>query len=222
MGRYLIICRYFFAVGIAFGFAKKGDGSAALAAVVGYVVLEGVFQAMAPVVLGPVVDDAAAEINFGVFGGIVVGVVTAKLWERFHRTKLPDWLGFFSGRRLVPILVAAASVILGVILSFVYPVFDRGLTALGESVADQGVLGGGIYGFINRLLIPLGLHHIINSIVWFQVGDFGGTRGDIPRFFAGDPSAGAFTTGFFLIMMFALPAAALAIWHEARPENKKW
>lgn len=211
-----------FAVGISFGFARKGDGSTALAAVVGYLVITEVFTVMSPLVLGTEeVNGAPPEINFGVLTGIVIGLTTALLWQRFHRTKLPDWLGFFGGRRLVPIITAGAAIVLGVLMAFIYPLFDRGLTAVGEGVADNTVVGSGIYGFLNRLLIPLGLHHILNSIVWFILGDYNGAHGDLNRFFAGDPTAGVFMTGFFPIMMFALPAAALAIVHEARPSQKK-
>ncbi|WP_220433278.1 PTS transporter subunit EIIC [Kocuria coralli] len=210
-----------FAVGIAFGFAKKGDGSTALAAVVGYLVLLAVFDAMAPVVLPESPDGEPPVINYGVLAGIFIGLITAKLWERFHRTKLPDWLGFFGGRRLVPMMVAGVAVVLGVVMAFPYPLFANALTWAGETVADNAVLGGGIFGVVNRLLIPLGLHHLWNFFPWFQLGDFEGAHGDIFRFLAGDPSAGIFTTGFFPIMMFALPAAALAITHEARPENRK-
>ncbi|MEV6005184.1 PTS transporter subunit EIIC [Streptomyces sp. NPDC051976] len=212
-----------FAVGIAIGFAKKSDGSTALAAVVGYLVLDGVFTAMSPIVLRGRTDTTGAQavVNFGVFGGIVIGLLTAALWQRFHRTKLPPYLGFFSGRRLVPIISAVTALLVGVAMSFAYPLFNRGLTAVGSAVADNSVVGGGIYGAANRLLIPLGLHHILNSVVWFIIGDYKGTHGDINRFFAGDPQAGIFMTGFFPIMMFALPAAALAIWHEARPEKRK-
>lgn len=211
-----------FAVGLAFGFAKKGDGSAAMAGLVGYLVLLGVFEAMAPIVLGaPAEGVEAPVINYGVLGGILVGLIAAKLWERFHRTRLPDWLGFFGGRRLVPIMTAGVCVILGVAMAFVYPLFDAALTWVSDGVSQNAVLGGGIYGVANRLLIPLGLHHILNTPLWFQLGDFNGANGDIFRFFAGDPSAGIFTTGFFPIMMFALPAAALAIYHEAKPEKKK-
>ncbi|NHU85552.1 PTS transporter subunit EIIC [Kocuria sp. JC486] len=210
-----------FAVGIAFGFAKKGDGSTALAAVVGYLVLTNVFDAMAPVVLGPGTEEEPPVINYGVLAGILVGFITAKLWERFHRTKLPDWLGFFGGRRLVPMMVAVVCLVLGVLLAFPYPLFSSFLTWAGETVAENDVLGGGVYGVANRLLIPLGLHHLLNFFPWFQLGDFNGSHGDIARFFAGDPAAGTFMTGFFPIMMFALPAAALAITHEAKPENRK-
>lgn len=160
-----------FAVGISFGFARKGDGSTALAAVVGYLVITEVFKVMSPLVLGTAeVNGKVPEINFGVLTGIVMGLTSALLWQRFHRTKLPDWLGFFGGRRLVPIITAGAAIVLGVLMAFIYPLFDRGLTAVGEGVADNDVVGSGIYGFLNRLLIPLGLHHILNSIVWFILG----------------------------------------------------
>ncbi|WP_083955879.1 PTS transporter subunit EIIC [Tersicoccus phoenicis] len=212
-----------FAVGIAIGWARKADGSTALAAVVGYLVLAGVFKVMSPIVLAgqKATDGTQAVINFGVLGGIVVGLVAATLWQRFYRTKLPDYIGFFGGRRLVPILTAVATLVIGVVLSLVYPLFNTGLTAVGNAVQDNAVIGGGIYGVLNRLLIPLGLHHIINSVVWFLIGDYNGVHGDLNRFFAGDPNAGLFMTGFFPIMMFALPAAALAIWHEARPSQRK-
>lgn len=211
-----------FAVGISFGFARKGDGSTALAAVVGYLVLTSVFTAMAPLVLGPAPEGGKEPvINYGVLAGIVMGLTSALLWQRFHRTKLPDWLGFFAGRRLVPIITAVAAIVIGVVMALIYPFFDRGLTAVGEAVSENAVVGSGVYGFLNRMLIPLGLHHILNSIVWFIIGDYEGASGDLNRFFAGDPTAGVFMTGFFPIMMFALPAAALAIWQEAKPAQKK-
>lgn len=213
-----------FAVGISFGFAKKGDGSTALAAVVGYLVLANVFEVMSPVVLSgdaTAVDGEKPTIDYGVLGGIIIGLTSALLWQRFHRTKLPDWLGFFGGRRLVPILTSLAALVIGVVLALVYPFFDKGLSGIGTAVSDNTVIGAGIYGVLNRLLIPFGLHHILNSIVWFILGDYDGAHGDLNRFFAGDPSAGVFMTGFFPIMMFGLPAAALAIWQEAKPGQKK-
>ncbi|WP_067814319.1 PTS transporter subunit EIIC [Nocardia inohanensis] len=212
-----------FAVGIAIGWAKKADGSTALAAVVGYLAFNGVTKAMSPIVLEGKTDTKGAQllVNFGVLGGIVMGLTSAILWQRYHRTQLPDYLGFFSGRRLVPILTACAAVVIGVAMSFIYPPFNSGLTWLGNTVADNAVAGGGIFGFANRMLIPLGLHHILNSVVWFIIGDYDGKHGDIARFLAGDPTAGTFMTGFFPIMMFGLPAAALAIWRHARPEQKK-
>jgi N-acetylglucosamine PTS system EIICBA or EIICB component len=212
-----------FAVGIAIGWAKKADGSTALAAVVGYVVLAGVFKAMSPVVLAGQTDSNGdqALINFGVLGGIVTGLIAAMLWQRYYRLKLPDYLGFFGGRRSVPIIIAVVMIFVGVLMSFIYPLFNKGLTSLANAVDANTVIGGGVFGTANRLLIPLGLHHIINSVVWFILGDYNGVHGDLNRFFAGDPSAGTFMTGFFPIMMFALPAAAMAIWHEARPAQRK-
>jgi PTS system N-acetylglucosamine-specific IIC component len=110
---------------------------------------------------------------------------------------------------------------LGVLLSFVYPAFSGGLTSFGAFVSSNDIWGGFLYGTANRLLIPVGLHHILNSMMWFVIGDYNGATGDLHRFFAGDPTAGSFMTGFFPIMMFALPAGALAIWHEAKKSQKK-
>jgi PTS system N-acetylglucosamine-specific IIC component len=216
-----------FAVGIAIGWAKKSDGTTALAAVVGYMVMYEVFKIMSPIVLAGVKDANGdqATINFGVLGGIVMGLVAATLWQRFHRTKMPDFLGFFSGRRLVPILTAVAGLVIAVLMSFVYRYFDIALTWAGEQVAAQPVIGGGIFGTANRLLIPVGLHQLLNFFPWFQLGSVNGPHGvvsgDIARFLAGDPTAGTFMTGFFPIMMFALPAGALAIWRHAKPKNRK-
>ncbi|HEX4357794.1 MAG TPA: PTS transporter subunit EIIC [Pseudonocardia sp.] len=212
-----------FAVGIAIGWARKADGSTAMAAVVGWLVLDGVFTAMSPLVLPGKLDSSGkpALVNFGVLGGIVVGLVSAILWQRLYRTKLPTYLGFFNGRRFVPIVVSVTMLVIGVVMSLVYPLFNNGLTWLGTAVNANPVVGGGVFGVANRLLIPVGLHHILNSVVWFILGDYHGAHGDLNRFFAGDPSAGVFMTGFFPIMMFALPAAAMAIWHEARPGQRK-
>ncbi|MEU4443027.1 PTS transporter subunit EIIC [Actinosynnema sp. NPDC050801] len=212
-----------FAVGIAVGFARRGDGSTGLAAVVGYVVLQGVFKAMSPLVLDQPTDPTADPvlIDYRVLGGIVVGLITAVLWQRYHRIKLPPYLAFFGGRRFVPILVAGVIVIVGVLMGLVYPVFAAGLKNVGEAITGSTIVGAGIYGVVNRLLIPLGLHHIVNNVLWFQFGDYEGKTGDIPRFLEGDPTAGTFMTGFFPIFMFALPAAALAIVHTARPGQRK-
>jgi len=216
-----------FALGVAIGMAKKADGSTALAAVVGYLVFKGVGDAMSPFVLGLPAKGATQElINYGVLGGILMGLVAAFLWQKYHRIKLPPYLAFFGGRRFVPILASFAAVVLSVLLSLVYPVFNSGLNSVGTWVTNNSIVGGFVYGTLNRLLIPLGLHHILNSGPWFVIGSYKGTdgviyHGDIARFLHGDPTAGAFMTGFFPIMMFALPAAALAIWHEARPAQRK-
>ena len=216
-----------FAVGVAIGMAKKADGSTALAAVVGYLVFKGVGDAMSPFVLDAPPKGGTQElINYGVLGGIVSGLVAAYLWQRFYRTKLPPYLAFFGGRRLVPIITAVAMMVISVLVSFLYPAFNSGLTNLGQWVTNNDVLGGFVYGTANRLLIPLGLHHILNNPPWFIFGNFTGAdgvvyHGDIQRFLHGDPTAGTFMTGYFPIMMFALPAAALAIWQEAKPVQKK-
>ncbi|PZF84001.1 PTS transporter subunit EIIC [Jiangella anatolica] len=216
-----------FALGVAIGFARKADGSTALAAVVGYLVYDSVSDAMSPHVLDRAAEGETQQlINFGVLGGIIMGLTAALLWQRFYRIKLPPYLAFFGGRRFVPIITAFVAIFIAVGMSFLYKPFDAGLTNLGEWVTENDVLGGGLYGFFNRLLIPLGLHHILNSFPWFQLGEYTTAtgdvvQGDIFRFLNGDPTAGAFMTGFFPIMMFALPAAALAIWQTARPAQKK-
>lgn len=216
-----------FCVGVAIGMARKADGSTALAAVVGYLVFKGVGDAMSPLVNGaPAEGEDQKLVNYGVLGGILCGLIAAKLWERYHRQALPTYLAFFGGRRFVPIITAFATLVLSVLMSLVYPAFDAGLTSVGEWVANNEITGGFVYGTLNRLLIPLGLHHILNSVPWFILGEYTTSsgdvvHGDIARFLAGDPTAGAFMTGFFPIMMFALPAAALAIWQEAKPAAKK-
>jgi PTS system N-acetylglucosamine-specific IIC component len=216
-----------FAIGVAIGMARKSDGSTALAAVVGYLVFKAVGDAVSPFILGTPKAGATQElINYGVLGGIVMGLVSAYLWQRFHRISLPPYLAFFGGRRFVPIVTAVAAIAISVVMGLFYPAFNSGITNLGQWVTNNDVIGGFVYGTLNRLLIPLGLHHILNNPPWFVFGSYttaGGdtVHGDIARFLNGDPTAGAFMTGFFPIMMFALPAAALAIWHEAKPAQKK-
>jgi PTS system N-acetylglucosamine-specific IIC component len=205
-----------FAVGVAIGFARKADGTTGLAAVVGFLV----FYAVYTVVAGyNKVNDSI--VTMGVLGGIVMGVTTAALYGRFHRTKLPSYLAFFGGRRLVPILAGLAAVVNGVVLGLLWPVIGRGFSAFGNWIVAYDTIGAGVYGVVNRLLVPLGLHHIPNSLVWFTFGEYDGKTGDLNRFYAGDPEAGGFMTGFFPIMMFALPAACLAMIHTARPERRK-
>ncbi|MFB6537851.1 PTS transporter subunit EIIC [Streptomyces noursei] len=217
-----------FAVGIAIGYAKKSDGSTALAAVTGYLVFQKVLATftdknlpkVAAVVDGKIVMNEA-PVNAGVLGGVVMGLVVALLYQRYYRKKLPEWLGFFGGRRLVPILSAFAGLVVGIVFGLVWPVLGAGLHNFGEWLVGSGAVGAGIFGVANRALIPVGMHHLLNSFPWLQAGDYQGKHGDIARFLAGDPSAGQFMTGFFPIMMFALPAACLAIVHCARPERRK-
>lgn len=217
-----------FAVGVAIGFARKADGSTALAAVVGYLVMEAVFKTMSPFVLAGDVDQVGgqAQINYSVFGGIVVGLVTAALFDRYHTIKLPPYLGFFGGRRFVPIAVSLAVLVIAFAMSYFYPFFDAGLTGLGKFIGGAGALGAFVYGFANRMLIPIGLHHILNSLVWFIYGSYptadgGIVTGELSRFAAGDPTAGRLTAGFYPILMFGLPAAALAMIHVANWRQKK-
>jgi len=210
-----------FAVGIAVGFARKGDGSTAVAAVVGFFVFTSVIQVFAPLDKLPSYKAGAFELApikwpYSVLAGIVVGIVAALLWQRYHRIKLPAYLAFFGGRRFVPIITAGVMVLLGVIFGLVFHWVDSGIQAVGDAVTASPVVGGGIYGALNRLLIPVGLHQLLNVPIWFI---FDG--GDINNFIAGKMDAGAFTTGFFPIFMFALPAAALAIWQTARPAQRK-
>ncbi|MFF1696658.1 PTS transporter subunit EIIC [Streptomyces sp. NPDC058257] len=217
-----------FAVGIAIGFAKKSDGSTALAAVTGYLVFKNVLATftdpnldkIATVVDGKIVMTEA-PVDAKVLGGVVMGIVVALLYQKFYRTKLPDWAGFFGGRRLVPILSAFAGLLLGIVFGYIWPVLGAGLHNFGEWLVGSGAVGAGIFGVANRALIPVGMHHLLNSFPWFQAGSYEGKSGDINRFLAGDPTAGQFMTGFFPIMMFALPAACLAIVHCARPERRK-
>ncbi|MGW5345391.1 PTS transporter subunit EIIC [Streptomyces sp. NPDC004050] len=217
-----------FCVGIAIGFAKKSDGSTALAAVTGYLVFKNVLATftdsnlptVAKVVDGKIVN-VEAPVNAGVLGGVVMGIIVALLYQKFYRTKLPDWAGFFGGRRLVPILSAFAGLVVGIVFGLVWPVLGTGLHSFSEWLVGSGAVGAGIFGVANRALIPIGMHHLLNSFPWFQAGEYNGKSGDIARFLAGDPSAGQFMTGFFPIMMFALPAACLAIVHCARPERRK-
>ena len=217
-----------FAVGVAIGFARKADGSTALSAVVGYLVMQAVFKTMSPFVLAGELDKAGeqAQINYSVFGGIVIGLLTAWLFDRYHTIQLPAYLGFFGGRRFVPIVVSLASLVVAFAMSYFYPIFDAGLTGLGHFIGGAGALGAFVYGFANRMLIPLGLHHILNSYVWFiygshPSGDGQVVTGELSRFAAGDPSAGLLTSGFYPILMFGLPGAALAMIHVANKKQRK-
>ncbi|MFI9171551.1 PTS transporter subunit EIIC [Streptomyces lincolnensis] len=217
-----------FCVGIAIGFAKKADGSTALAALVGFLVYKNVLTAF-PITEAKVTKgaDVAATYNDPkVFGGIIMGLIAAVTWQRFHRTRLPDWLGFFNGRRLVPILMAFIGTAVGVFFGLVWEPVGDVITNFGEWMTGLGALGAGIFGAINRALLPVGMHQFVNTVAWQEIGSFKDAsgavwHGDLPRFFHGDPTAGQFMTGFYPIMMFALPAAALAITHTARPERRK-
>ncbi|MBB4684668.1 PTS transporter subunit EIIC [Amycolatopsis jiangsuensis] len=210
-----------FAIGIAVGFARKGDGSTAVAAAVGWVVFNKVIQAIAPIDsqqgYKPAWEGSPIHWPYSVLTGIISGIVAALLWQRYHRIKLPSWLAFFGGRRFVPIITAVTMIVLGVLFGLVFKYVDQAINSAGEAVVGSPVVGGGLYGLLNRLLIPIGLHQLLNVPVWFI---FNG--GDIPNFLNNHvQGSGIFQSGFFPIFMFALPAAALAIWQTARPGQKK-
>ncbi|MFD0685292.1 PTS transporter subunit EIIC [Actinomadura fibrosa] len=229
-----------FAVGVAIGFAKKADGSTGLAAVAAYLVFDRVSKTMfahTGQLKGTVVQMVQQEdgslketIGYGlknptqVLGGIVVGLMVALLYQRFYRIKLPSWLAFFGGRRFVPIVSAAAALVLGVVFGLIWPALGGWIDDFGDWITGLGAAGAGIYGVANRLLLPFGLHHILNSLVWFVFGTYQGpdgpVHGEINRYLAGDPHAGRFLAGFFPVLMFGLPGAALAIWRTAAPHRR--
>ena len=216
-----------FALGVAVGYARKSDGSTALSALIGYLVFKGVSTALSPYVLGKPAEGGTQElINYGVLGGLVIGLIAALLYQKYSRIKLPAYLAFFGGRRFVPIITAGMAIIIAVVGALIYPLFDSGLSSVATFVSSSTVLGGFVFGTLNRLLLPLGLHHLLNFPLWFQIGDYTDAsgalwQGDIPRFLHHDPTAGTFTTGFFPIMMFALPGAALAMVHTAKANKRK-
>jgi PTS system N-acetylglucosamine-specific IIC component len=218
-----------FAAGVAVGLARENHGAAALAGVVAYVVAtEGakVLLHLPPEVLSTSEVEQAAwrakEISkLSVPAGILSGIVAGLLYNRFWDIKLPDYLAFFGGRRFVPIVAGFAGVIGAVLFGYGFPWFESGVDNLSQWVVRAGPLGLFLYGVLNRLLLITGLHHILNNIAWFLLGDFNGATGDLKRFFAGDPTAGGFMAGFFPVMMFGLPAACLAMYRNALPERRK-
>ena len=225
-----------FAVGVAYGMSKDKDGSAALAGLVGFLVVTTLLSpgAVAQIKSIAIEDVPAAfgKIN-NQFIGILTGVIAAELYNRFSSVELHKALAFFSGRRLVPIVTSVVTIIVSFILMAVWPVIYGGLVGFGESIVSLGSTGAGIYAFFNRLLIPIGLHHALNSVFWFNVAGIN----DIPNFLGGQGTidaalaagksldqvkgvVGMYQAGFFPIMMFGLPGAALAIYHSAKKENK--
>ena len=218
-----------FAAGVAVGLAKENHGAASLAGVVTYLVAtEGakVLLHLPPDLVSASALEQAAwrakEISkLSVPVGISSGIVAGLLYNRFHAIKLPDYLSFFGGRRFVPIVSGLAGLVFAAAFGLGFPWIETGIDALSHWVLGAGPLGLFLYGLLNRLLLITGLHHIINNIAWFLLGDFHGATGDIKRFFAGDPTAGSFMAGFFPVMMFGLPAACLAMYRNAVPERRK-
>lgn len=218
-----------FAIGVAYGMSKDKDGAAALTGFVGFLVLTTLCSPAAVSMIQKIPADqvpaAFGKIN-NQFVGILVGIISAELYNRFSGVELPKALSFFSGRRLVPILTSFVMILVAFIMMYIWPVIFDGLVNFGEHIQKLGSAGAGVYAFFNRLLIPVGLHHALNSVFWFDVAGIN----DIPNFLGGAQSiaagkaevgiTGRYQAGFFPIMMFGLPGAALAIYHCARPENK--
>jgi PTS system N-acetylglucosamine-specific IIC component len=223
-----------FAIGVAVGFARDGNGAAALAGVACYFVTTNGAQTFMtpPPDIGAGLPEAAAALTAKQWAvglidrlevpvGIISGLIGGHFYNRFATIALPEYLAFFGGRRFVPIASGVAGLLLAAIVGYSYAHISGAIDTASRAVVASGEIGLFVYGALNRLLIVTGLHHIINNAAWFVVGDFEGATGDLRRFFAGDPTAGAFMSGFFPVMMFGLPAACLAMYHEARPERRK-
>lgn len=218
-----------FAIGVAYGMSKDKDGAAALSGFVGFLVLT---TLCSPAVVSMIqqipADKVPAAFNNvkNQFVGILVGVISAEIYNRFSHVELPKALSFFSGRRLVPILISFLMMVVAFVMMYLWPPIYNALVTFGEHIQSLGSIGAGIYAFFNRLLIPVGLHHALNSVFWFDVAGIN----DIPNFLGGQSSieagkatigiTGRYQAGFFPIMMFGLPGAALAIYHCSRPENR--
>jgi PTS system N-acetylglucosamine-specific IIC component len=206
-----------FAVGIAYGLAKNSDGASALSGAVGLLVSKAVYL------------QIDKDLNMGVFIGIIIGVLAGALYNRYHTIKPPEFLGFFGGKRFVPIITALSAIVVGVLAGHFWHYAQGGIDAFSNAIIGLDEIGSFLYGTLNRLLIPLGLHHILNSVFLFQIGEYeyikeGATvvaNGDLHRFFAGDPTAGVYMAGFYITMMFGLPSMALAIYFTTAKEERK-
>jgi PTS system N-acetylglucosamine-specific IIC component len=222
-----------FAVGVAVGFASENHGAAGLAGLVCYVVATKgaeVLMMVPDAVLADVAEagrtaaaaawKAKAITRMSVPVGILSGLIAGFLYNRYHSIRLPEYLAFFGGRRFVPIVTGFAALFLAAIFGAGWPWLSQGLDTLSSSILGAGNFGLFCYGVLNRLLIVTGLHHVINNIAWFIIGDYHGVTGDLKRFFAGDPTAGSFMAGFFPVMMFGLPGACLAIYQSAPKQRR--
>jgi PTS system D-glucose-specific IIB component, Glc family (TC 4.A.1.1.1)/PTS system D-glucose-specific IIC component, Glc family (TC 4.A.1.1.1) len=219
-----------FAIGVALGFTKN-DGVAGLAAAVGYFILTKTVTVVAPLLAGldPAAADFAAQAdkvsNVGVLGGVIAGGIAAYMFNRFYRIQLPEYLGFFAGKRFVPLSTGIVAIAAGVVLAFVWPPIGGAIKAFSHWAAYQNpAMAFGIYGIVERSLIPFGLHHIWNAPFFFEVGEYTNAagqvfHGEIARYIAGDPTAGNLAGGY-MFKMYGLPAAAIAMWHTAKPENR--
>ena len=224
-----------FAIGVAVGIAREAHGAAGLAgAVCFFVTIEGAKALIdvPPEVTAAAADEAARNLTVAVYksaelaklsvpAGILSGLAAGALYNRFFNIALPEYLAFFGGRRFVPIVSGFAGLLGAAVFGLGFPWMEQAIDGASRTIVSLGPIGLFIYGTLNRLLIVTGLHHIVNNIAWFIVGDFAGATGDLKRFFAGDPAAGVFMAGFFPVMMFGLPAACLAMYHSASPERRK-
>lgn len=212
-----------FAVGVALGMAKERDGAAALAGLVGFLVVTTMLSVDTVSLLQSIEPDnvnAAFENVDNAFIGILSGLIAGAMYNRFSHVQLPDFLAFFSGRRLVPIMTAVSMLVATAILFFVWPAIYTALVNFGTAISNLEYIGAGLYGFFNRLLIPTGLHHALNSVFWFDVAGIN----DIGNFWSGEGVkgiTGRYQAGFFPIMMFGLPAAGLAMYHTAKTKRRK-
>jgi N-acetylglucosamine PTS system EIICBA or EIICB component len=221
-----------FAVGVAIGLARENHGAAGLAAVVAYLVTtQGAQVFIAPPATLAALPGQAGSLAVEAFkqnelktltvpAGILCGLLGAAVYNRFYKINLPPYLAFFGGRRFVPIMSGVAALALAAAFGLEWQRLEAGMDALSRAVLAAGPWGLFGYGVLNRILIVTGLHHVINSIAWFVLGDYHGHTGDLNRFFAGDPTAGEFMAGFFPVMMFGLPAACLAMYHTALPDRR--
>ncbi|MGH8237434.1 MAG: N-acetylglucosamine-specific PTS transporter subunit IIBC [Steroidobacteraceae bacterium] len=222
-----------FAIGVAVGLARENHGAAGLASVVGYLVttkgaevLIGVPPEVTADLQGRAVDLATAAYRakelakLSVPAGLINGLLAGWLYNRYSTIRLPSYLAFFAGRRFVPIASGLAGIVLALCFGYGFPALERGMDAMSQAVLASDAFGQFAYGVLNRVLIVTGLHHILNNIAWFLLGDYNGATGDLNRFFAGDPTAGAFMSGFFPVMMFGLPAACLAMYRSAPLEKR--
>lgn len=198
-----------FALAIAAGLARDGAGSAVVATAFAYYTFNTVGLALMP------------EFDTKILGGLLIGLAVTYLYNRFSDVKLPEFLSFFGGDRLIPILAILAGLVFGVLFGYLWPLAQEGIDAIAHWITKGGSVNDFVYGFLNRLLIPFGLHHVINDHVWYSFGQFADVAGDLFRFYAGDLSAGAYMTGFFPVTMFGLPAAGLAMVVTAKEKHKK-
>ena len=211
---------WLFALGVAIGMSDDGEGTAGLAGLVSFLVITTVLSSGSVAAFTGAEADAAFDKIGNQFIGILAGIIGATCYNKFKGTKLPDALSFFSGKRCVAIVTAVTTLVVCIVLFFVWPILFNALVAFGKSILNLGAIGAGIYAFLNRLLIPFGLHHALNSVFWFDVagindlGNFWGNTGTLGE-------TGIYMTGFFPFMMFGLPAACLAMYHTAKDNKKK-